>query len=271
MTKKVYGAILVLVIAMAVAFSGCTGDSGNSGEEQANPDTVTVKETTKYIVGIDGEYPPYSYIDTDGNPVGFDVDSIKWIAEQNGFEVEIIPVAWDGIIPALQAEKIDMVYSGMTITDERKEKVNFSIPYWKVNQSVAKNDDNDYTMDDFMSGEYIIGAQRGTTGAFWVEENLIETGILPEENLKTYDSFPLAAEDLKNKRVDFTVYDKPPMVEAIQGKPLSIIGEIDTGEEYGVAIRKSDPELLEIVNTGLTQLMASPYWEEIKVQYGMVE
>lgn len=268
MTKKCYGAILVLVIALAVTFSGCTG---TSGEEQTPTEIITVEETTKYIVGIDGEYKPYSYIDTDGNPVGFDVDSIKWIAEQKGFEVEIVPILWDSIIPSLQAEKIDMVYSGMTITDERKEKVNFSIPYWRVNQSVAKHDENEYTMDDFMSGEYIIGAQRGTSGAKWIEDNLIETEIMPEENLKTYDTFPLASEDLKNKRIDFAIYDKPPMLEAIEGKPLSIIGEIDTSEEYGVAIRKSDTELLETINDGITMLMADPYWEELKTKYGMVE
>lgn len=267
MTKKVYGAILVLVIALAVAFSGCTGTS-----EQTSAEEITVEETTTYIVGIDAEYPPYAYIDTDGNPTGFDVDSIKWIAEQKGFEVEVIPVAWDAIIPALQAGKIDMVYSGMTITEERAEQVDFSIPYWKVNQTVAKHDDTDYTMDDFMSGEYIVGAQSGTTGAFWVEEHLIEPGTMPAENLKnTYSSFPSAAADLENKRVDFIIYDKPPMLEAIEGKPLSIIGEIDTNEEYGVAIRKSDPELLETINDGLTMLMADPYWEELKTQYGMVD
>ncbi len=165
-----------------------------------------------------------------------------------------------------------MVYSGMTITEERAEQVNFSIPYWKVNQTVAKHDDNGYTMDDFMSGEYVIGAQSGTTGAFWVEENLIDTGIMPAENLKnTYSSFPSAAADLENKRVDFIIYDKPPMLEAIEGKPLSIIGEIDTNEEYGVAVRKSDPELLENVNDGITMLMEDPYWDELKAQYGMVD
>ena len=269
MTVKVYGAILVLVLALALVFSGCTS---TSGDDQTSANGSNVGETTTYIVGIDGEYKPYSYIDTDGNPVGFDVDSIKWIAEQKGFEVEVIPVAWDGIIPALQAGKIDMIYSGLTITDLRKEQVNFSIPYWKVNQSVAKHDENDLTMDDFMSGEYIIGAQSGTSGAQWVEENLIDTGIMPAENFKnTYSTFPLVSEDLKNKRIDFAIYDKPPMLEAIEGKPLSIIGEIDTNEEYGVAVRKSDPELLETVNDGLTMLMADPYWEELKTKYGMVD
>ena len=268
MTKMVYGAILVLIIALVMAFSGCTD---TSDEGQTNAEEITVEETTKYVVGIDGEYKPYSYIDTDGNPVGFDVDSIKWIAKQKGFEVEVIPVAWDGIIPALMAEKIDMVYSGMTITPERLEQVNFSIPYWKVNQSVAKHDENNFTMDDFMSGEYVIGGQRGTSGVEWIENNLIETGIMPEEKLLTYDTFPLVSEDLKNKRIDFAIYDKPPMLEAIEGKPLSIIGEIDTNEEYGVAIRKSDTELLETVNDGITMLIADPYWEELKVKYGMIE
>ena len=268
MTKKVYGAILVLVIALAMAFSGCTDTSADKGNVE---EVIIIEEKTKYVVGIDGEYKPYSYIDTDGKAIGFDVDSIKWIAEQKGFEVEVIPVAWDGIIPALQAGKIDMVYSGMTITDERKEQVNFSIAYWKVNQSVAKHDDNDYTMDDFMSGEYIIGAQRGTSGAEWIENNLIETGIMEKDKLKTYDTFPLASEDLKNKRIAFAIYDKPPMLEAIEGKPLSIIGEIDTSEEYGVAIRKADVELLETVNDGITMIMADPYWEELKTKYGMVE
>ena len=269
MTLKVYGAILVLVLALAMVFSGCTD---TSGESQKSTDGVTnAEETTKIIVGVDGEYSPWAYIDTDGNPVGFDVDSIKWIAKQKGFEVEIIPVLWDSMIPSLQAGKIDMVYSGMTITPERLEQVNFSIPYWKINQSVAKHNDNNYTMDDFMSGEYIIGAQSGTTGAFWVEDNLIENGSMPKDSLKTYSTFPSAATDLQNKRVDFIIYDKPPMLEAIEGRPLSIIGEIDTNEALGAAIRKSDPELLATINDGLTMLMADPYWEELKTKYSMVD
>ena len=74
-------------------------------------------------------YPPYSYVDKDGNAQGFDVDSMKWIAEKKGIEVTFMPVEWSGIIPALQAGKIDMVYAGMSITPERQEAVNFSNPY----------------------------------------------------------------------------------------------------------------------------------------------
>jgi polar amino acid transport system substrate-binding protein len=256
MDRKFVTAILAIVMVFAVGFAGCTGN------EPAD-------EAKTYIVGIDAEYPPYSYLDQEGNAIGFDVDSMTWIAEQQGFEVKFQPTAWDGIIPALQAGKIDLIYSGMTITDERREKVAFSIPYWKVNQSVAVYDDSGYTMDDFNAGTLVIGAQRGTTGAFWVEENLIETGIMPEENLKLYDNFPLVATDLQNKRLDAAIYDTPPLLDAIAEKPLMRIGDIDTGEEYGVAVRKVDTGLLAMINEGLTDLMADPYWEELKEKYEM--
>ncbi|WAI00758.1 basic amino acid ABC transporter substrate-binding protein [Methanogenium organophilum] len=266
MNHKGLGLVLVLIIAVAVAFAGCT-----SSEETPAPAQGDVPETTIFIVGIDGEYPPYSYIDSEGNPQGFDVESVRWIAENQGFEVKIQPMAWDGIIPALVNGKIDMVYSGLTITDERKEKVNFSIPYWVVNQSVAVQEDSGYTLDDFKNGTLVIGAQRGTTGQMWVEKNLIETGLMSKDNLKTYDNFPLVAEDLKNGRLDAAIYDKPPMLDAIAGKPIVIVGEINTGEEYGVAIRKGDVDLLNSMNEGITTLMADPYWEELKIKYEMAE
>ena len=89
-----------------------------------------------WLVSI-GEYPPYSFIEKDGSSKGFDVESVQWIADKMGFDVKIQPLAWDGMIPALMAKKIDMVYSGMTITPERKEQVNFSNPYLTINQSVC--------------------------------------------------------------------------------------------------------------------------------------
>lgn len=255
--RIITGGILVLLILLA----GCTTTNTTS--------PVVQEERPLYIVGIDGEYPPYSYIEADGTALGFDVDSIRWIAEKKGFDVKFQPMAWDGIIPALQAGKIDMVYSGMTITDERKEMVSFSNPYWKVNQSVAVYKESEKTMDEFMAGKLIMGAQRGTTGAFWVEDNLIRTGLMPVGNLKLYDSFPDAVLDLQNKHLDAIIYDTPPLLDAIAGKPVILIGDIDTGEDIGVAVRKVDTELLATINDGLSQLMNDPYWETLKEKYDM--
>ncbi|RPJ53326.1 MAG: basic amino acid ABC transporter substrate-binding protein [Methanobacteriota archaeon] len=260
MKRGVFPVLAIACLAIAVCFAGCTGTT-------TAPNTTGQVKT--YVVGIDGEYPPYSYVEPSGNVTGFDVDSIKWIAAKKGFKVTFQPTQWDGIIPALQAGKIDMVYSGMTITEERKQQVNFSIPYWKVNQSVAVHNDTNATLDDFKAGKLTVGGQRGTTGAMWAEDNLVKTGTMPAANLVTYDTFPLAATDLVNKRIQAAIYDTPPMKDAIDGKPLHIVGEIDTGEEYGVAIRKSDTELLLVVNEGLAELMKDPYWEALKTTYEM--
>lgn len=254
--------ILVLLMIFVLLSSGCTSQ-GTSGEKTATP----AAQAKTYIVGIDGEYPPYSFIDPNGTATGFDVESMRWIAAKEGFNVIFQPTAWDGIIPSLQAGKLDIIYSGMTITNERKEKVSFSIPYLKINQSVAVHNEGNVTMDDVMAGRLVVGAQKGTTGAFWVEDNLIETGKMPAENLKVYDTFPLVATELAFKRIDAAIYDRPSLMDAIAGKPLVVIGEIDTGEEYGVALRKDDTELLATINSGLTALMQDPYWEELKVKY----
>jgi polar amino acid transport system substrate-binding protein len=263
MDRKFTTVFMLALAVMAVAIAGCTG------ADETVP--VVEKVTTidvKYIVGIDGEYPPYSYIDKDGNPTGFDVESIKWIADKKGFDVEIKPMAWDGIIPALQAGKIDMVYSGMTITDDRLEKVNFSKPYWVANQAVAVRADSEITLDDYKAGKVVCGAQRGSTAAEWIETNLIKTELMPEDNLKLYDNFPLAVSDLENKRIDAAMYDTPVVKDIIAEKDdVVMLGTIQTDEEYGIAVRKDDVRLLNTLNDGLDMLMADPYWKELIEKY----
>ncbi|HSA37735.1 MAG TPA: ABC transporter substrate-binding protein [Methanoregula sp.] len=263
--KRIITCLFLTVLILAAFFSGCTGQNRQEPASPAAPGTAE----KSYIVGIDAEYPPYSYLDPNGTPTGFDVESMRWIAEKKGLSVTFQPTAWDGMIPSMDAGKIDMVYSGMTITPERAEKVNFSIPYLKINQSVAVPDSTTKTPEDFYAGHMIVGAQRGTTGAIWVENNLVNKGIMSRDNLKLYDSFPLVAADLAIGRIDAAVYDKPPMITAIADKPAHIIGEIDTNEQYGVAIPKSNPVLLQTMNDGLAELMKDPYWQVLRTRYDL--
>jgi polar amino acid transport system substrate-binding protein len=260
--KQIIPCLLLAGLVLAALFSGCT-----STTQSPQVSTPTVAQQKTYIIGIDAEYPPYSYLDPNGTPTGFDVESMRWIAEKKGLSVTFQPTAWDGMIPSMNAGKIDMVYSGMTITPERAEMVNFSIPYLKINQSIAVPNSSTKSLDDFYAGKMVVGAQRGTTGAIWVENNLVNKGLMPKENLKLYDSFPLAAADLAIGRIDAAVYDKPPMITAIADKPAHIIGEIDTNEQYGVAIPKSNPALLQTMNEGLTDLMKDPYWQMLRNKY----
>ena len=229
-----------------------------------------------YIVGIDGDYPPYTYIDENGVAVGFDIESIQWIAEQNGFEIEIVPVAWDGITPALLQSKIDMVYSGMTMTPARAAQVTFSIPYWTVDQGVVVKEGSDVTMEQFEQAEIIIGVQRSCSADQYLESDYFGPEkyfqLLQSGNIKLYDTFPMSMVALEQGLVDAVIFDDVNIKSYIQNKPsLVMLGIIPTGEEYGVAMRNEDTELHEIMNTGIAALMASEKWNELLSKYIIIE
>jgi len=270
------GLVLVSLIGLVLLLlmSGCTTTEqpAQSPEVPASPtEEVPQAQGTAalYRVGIDAAYQPFSMVGPDGKATGFDVDSMKWIAKDQGFEVEFLPIAWDGIIPALLAGKIDLVYAGMTITEERKEKVNFSKPYWTVNQMVVVIEGSPITLDEVKNGSVVIGTQRGCTAAIWIDENLVNQSLMPAENLKLYDNTPLAVDDLVSGRIDAVMYDSTVMNDIIAGKPVTKVGMVETNEDFGIAVRKDDTELLEKLNTGLEKLMASPDWEALKQKYKM--
>lgn len=219
-----------------------------------------------YINGIDANFPPFAYVDKNGVPDGFDVKSVDWIAEKMGFKVKHQPMDWDGIIPSLRAKKIDMVASGMSITEKRKEQVNFTIPYWNISQVLVSKKQCLQTVDQLLSMGNKIGVQRGTTEAKWMKDNLIAKGknfVLVE-----YDSAPLAVEDVLNGRIMAAAMDDAPAKDAMRKKPVKIVGTFGmASEDFGYAVRKEDTELLNMMNEGLKQLMADPYWEELKEKY----
>lgn len=219
-----------------------------------------------YINGIDGNYPPFSYIDEQGNPTGFDVESMNWIAKKMGFEVQHTPINWDGIIPALQAKKIDMICSGMSISEERKQAVNFSTPYHSIKKYIAVKNDSNLTVEELFKGKFTLGVQRGTN-----EHDLLQSRIDDENlaiTLRLYDSPPMSVEDLLNGRVDAIAIDSAPAEDAIKnGKPIKIAGEYAPGDDFGVAVNKENTELLKIINDGYELLKKDPYWEELHAKY----
>ncbi len=259
----IFALLACIVAVLAVAGAGCTG----TADQTCGAAGAGLKDS--YIVGIDDSYKPYSYIDKDGNPTGFDIDSMRWIAEKKGIKVTFTAVHWDAIIPALEAGKIDMVYSGMSITPERLEVVNFSDPYWIVNQDVVVREDSDVTIDDVLAGKVILGAQRGCTADHWVEKNLVDTGKLPKNNLKLYANTQAAVSDLVTGRNDAVMYDDVSLKDITKGMPVKVIGSVETKEEFGVAIRKEDTALLEFMNEAIAELQADPYWEELKEKYNL--
>jgi polar amino acid transport system substrate-binding protein len=221
-----------------------------------------------YVNGIDANFPPFAFVDKNGNPDGFDVAVVNWIAGEKNFKVKHQPMDWDGIIPSLNAKKIDFIASGMSITEARKKEVNFTLPYWIIKQVLVAKQDSDLTPEKAMAEGRKIGVQRGTTEAKWIEENLIKKEGKKFE-LVYYDSAPLAVEDVVNGRIAAAAMDDAPAEDAIRkNKPVKVIGGFGMPEEeFGYAVRKEDEELLKTLNEGLKKIMASPVWEELKAKY----
>jgi len=229
--------------------------------------TTVIAAEKVYINGIDANFPPFAYVDKSGNPDGFDVKALDWIAKEMGFKVKHQPMDWDGIIPSLKAKKIDIVASGMSITDERKKEVNFTVAYWRIKQVLVAKKEAKVTAEQALASGNKIGVQRGTTEAKWIEENLIKKGGKKFE-LVQYDSAPLAVEDVVNGRIIAAAMDDAPAIDATKKKPVKILGGFGMkDEDFGYAIRKEDAEFLKKVNEGLKKLMKSPYWAELKKTY----
>ncbi len=229
--------------------------------------TFAVAAEKVYINGIDANFPPFAFVDKSGNPDGFDVKALDWIAKEMKFKVKHQPMDWDGIIPSLKAKKIDIVASGMSITNERKKEVNFTTAYWKIKQVLVAKKDTKLTAEKALADGNKIGVQRGTTEAKWIEENLIKKAGKKFE-LVQYDSAPLAIEDVVNGRTVAAAMDDAPAIDATRKKPVKILGGFGMADEdFGYAIRKEDDEFLKKVNEGLKKLMKSPYWSELKKKY----
>jgi polar amino acid transport system substrate-binding protein len=247
--KKLLRIATLLAVALAFAFSG-----------------AALAEQKTYINGIDFGFPPFGFVDKDGKPSGFDVESLDWIAKKMGFTVKHQPMDWDGIIPALTAKKIDIIASGMSATAERAKIVNFSIPYYEVTQVLVVKGDNAATFDSLLKSGKKIGVQRGTVTNKLLEELAKKEGYKFE--LALYDSTDLSMEDVKIGRIDGSGMDSSIAKELMKSQPYKVAGTFDVpSEKYGYAIRKEDKEFLDTINKGLEMLMKDPYWQELKKKY----
>jgi polar amino acid transport system substrate-binding protein len=214
------------------------------------------KEPTKIVIATDATWPPMEMVDESKNIVGFDIDLMNAAAKAGGFAVEFRNTAWDGIFAGLEAGKYDAVMSSVTITDERKGTMDFSVPYINAGQIlVVKTAVSGVETLTDLKGK-IVAAQIGTTGAFEIDKVKAAEKI----TAKTYDEIGLAFEDLANGRVDAVVCDTPVAAQyalqndSYKGK-LKIVGQPFTEEFYGVAVKKGNSKILDQINKGLKKVL----------------
>jgi len=224
--------------------------------------------TEKFIVGTDASWPPFEWVSAKGEMLGFDLDVMRMIAILEGYEIEIQDIAFDSIIPAVIAGKVDIGASGFTITAERAQVVDFSSPYWTSDQTVLVRADSGLNIVTALMPGRKVGAQRGTTGAFWVEDNLIAKGVAVE--LVLYETYPEAIMDLLAGRIDAVVQDQAPSEQAVRQYPgqLLIVGIIKTYEEFGFLVAKGDPKgILPRIERGIQKLKETGAWDNLIAAY----
>jgi len=227
----------------------------------ARADTLEdVKKRGTLMIGTEAAYVPYEFV-KDGQIIGYDPDIIAIMVKNLGVKSDIIDTAWAGIIPSLYANKFDCIISAMTITKERAEKVLFSMPYAEATNVILLRADEDRikTADD-LSGK-IIGVQLGSAAAgiikVFEDKKLKEAGKPGFAEVKQYEHYPEAYQDLINKRVDAVVNSKSTMMVVMKdapGKFKMISGITDIPAYFGMAFRKEDGALRDFVNTQLAQL-----------------
>ena len=220
-----------------------------------------IKKVGKLKIAVDPTYPPFTYFDEQEKKyVGFDVDMMNMIADELGVEAEIMPVAWDGVIPGLLSKQYDMIMSAMTITEERAKKVHFSQPYYVAGQIIIVNEgETEIAGPEDLKGRK-VGVQLGTTGEIALQEMNIE-GI----DIVKYDLLDLAVVALRNKNVIAVVADAPTMAAYVKQKgDIKMVGDIFTTEEYGIAMRQEDKDFHEAVDAALSNILNSPVFQELK-------
>jgi polar amino acid transport system substrate-binding protein len=217
------------------------------------------------VIATDATWPPMEMVDENKEIVGFDIDLMKAAAEAGGFTVEFQNTAWDGIFAGLAAGEYDAVMSSVTITEERKGTMDFSVPYINAGQIlvVPQATRGVETLADLKGKS--VGAQIGTTGSFEIEK---VSGV----ELRTYDEIGLAFEDLVNGRIDALVADTPVAADFALMNPnykgkMKIVGEPFTEEYYGVAVKKGNKEILDALNKGLNAVLNTNTYEKIEDEW----
>lgn len=264
--KKYFG--IICVTAMLFAASGCgsqsvtdTNTSNETSNTASSSEAAPTLSQDTIVVGLDDEFPPMGFRDENNEIVGFDIDLAKAVGEKLGVEVEFQPIDWNAKEIELESGKVDALWNGLTITDERKENMDFTNPYIENRQIIVVKADSDIQSKADLDGK-LVGIQDGSSAVEAVNADELASAI----ELSTYDTNILALSDLDIGRVDAVVADEIVLryYLAHNDNDFRVIEDGDFGDEvYGVAVKKGNTELLNALQTALDEIDADGTAAEI--------
>ena len=219
-----------------------------------------------YVAATDATWPPMEFINSDKQIVGYTVDYVNAIAKELDINIEFKNVAWDGLFAGLDAGRFDMVAASVTITPDRQKVMLFTDSYYTVKQAVILPKDSKITSLKELEGK-TLGAQLGTTGYFAIQK-------IPGTTAKSFDEVSFAMEALYTGRIDGVVCDEPVAVDFALSREeyakklkIGFIIEDADREEYGIAIKKGNTELQELLNKGIAQVKAKGIEAELQTKW----
>lgn len=265
----------VLAFSMTACSSGSTqtteaateaADAAETEATEAEADAETEAEGETEAAGgvlvmaTNAEFEPWEFHDGD-QIVGIDPEIAAAIAEKLGMELEIEDMAFDSIIPAVSSGKADFGAAGMTVTEDRLQSVDFTDTYAESAQVIIVKEDSDITGSADLEGK-VVGVQLGTTG------DILASEMVGDENVERYNKGFEAVQALMQGKIDAVVIDSAPATVFVeQGEGLVLCDEKMSQEEYAIAVKKGNTELLEKINTALNELKEDGTIDEIVNKY----
>ena len=282
--KKILAIVLTAVMVLSLA--ACGGSAAATEEapaateaakeeaapaaeaaEEAPAEEAAPAEAQKFIMGIDAEYPPFSYIGDDGEYTGFDVEICRAACEKLGWDFEVFGVNWDEKLIQLDAGECDCVWSGMTILDSMTEAgYVISEPYYDNTQVLLVKEDAGFASSEDLAG-YVVAVQLGTSGEALLQEDLADMAATFSD-VVTCDSFLKCFTELDGGAVDAVFVDAPvAKAYAAENEGFAIIDEALGAEQYGIAFRSGDQAICDAIQGAVDELVADGTYAEIADKY----
>lgn len=257
------------MLAVSIALAACgTNESQEKGQAKDAPvqsSEISLVNDGKLTVASDFQFPPFEYMDGSSKS-GFSVELVDALAKELGLEANWLdPIKFDTLVPLVkQGGKIDAAVASITINEERKQEVDFSDPYLDSNQGLAVLSSSKFSsLDDVNKPGVKVAVQSGSTGEAWATENL------PQAEIVVLDDNTAGFAALQSGKADAVALDLPVMQWMIKESypEAKIIEEIPTGEQYGIAISKENPELTKQINDALKKLKDNGTYDKIHAKY----
>jgi polar amino acid transport system substrate-binding protein len=261
--KKIYLILMPLAL-LALLLAGC-------GQKESRFEAI--QDAGKIVVGTSADYEPWEYKDEADEFVGIDMEIMREIGKRMGVEVEFQDMAFDTLVAAVESGKIDCVIAAMGATDERKEKVDFSEVYYAGKNAMVAMKDSGITIgeDGLDAANYKLGTQSGTLMAYWIDENLIEPGLMDEANVLLYERADQVFLDLQAGRIDIGISDVEPAKTFLSTEPNAEIvwtGAMDPAGQ-AIAIMKGESELKAEIDKQINAMLDDGSIQQILDEYGV--